>query len=75
MTDLDTIKVSMRQHKHDMKLFMNVKSLQVLDNSGDERFPFIFCNREVEGQEELVSLFVQQINKSSPLYANIETKV
>ena len=65
----------MRQHKHDMKLFMNVKSLQVLDNSGDERVPFIFCNREVEGQEELVSLFVQQINKSSPLYANIETKV
>lgn len=38
---------------------MKVESLMVKDNSNDERFPYIFQNVPVDGQQELVSLKVQ----------------
>ena len=54
---------------------MQVKSLHVTDNSGDTRFPFIFENLPVEGQEDLVSFRLQHIDPTSPIYQDCETTI
>ena len=52
---------------------VQVKALHVSDNSSDTRFPFIFENLPVEGQEDLVSFKLQNIDKKSPKYVDCTT--
>ena len=52
---------------------VQVKALHVSDNSGDERFPFIFESLPVEGQEDLVSFKLVNLDKKSPQYTDCET--
>ena len=54
-------------------LEVQVNELHVSDNSGDERFPFIFESLPAEGQDELVSFKLVNVDKKSPKYTDCET--
>ena len=49
-----------------------VSHLTVTDNSHDERFPFIFQNMPVEGQQDLATFSLTTIEKTSPDFTDCE---
>ena len=70
---MDEMSLQLDVHPGLLNVEVQVKSLHVTDNSGDKRFPFIFENLPVEGQEDLVSFKLQNIDKKSPKYVDCET--
>ena len=56
-----------------MTMKANVSQLKVADNTDDERFPFIFQNMPVEGQQDLVTFELTKIDKESPNFDDCET--
>ena len=72
-TYLDQISLNMEQRANQLEVKANVNKLEVTDNSSDERFPFIFRNVPVEGQQDLVTFKLRQIEKSSPDFVDCDT--
>ena len=60
-TFMENLSVVFESSTLDSKLDVKIKSLNVSDNSGDERFPVIFENQPTDGQEELVSVKMRLI--------------
>ena len=65
-TELEQIDFKMHQGDQKLQMDASVSSLKVSDNSGDERFQFIFQNLPVEGQVDLVTFKMLNIEKNSP---------
>ena len=74
-TFMENLKVSFESSALDSKLDVKIKSLNVSDNSGDERFPVIFENQPTEGLDELVQIKMRLIQKLSPSYNGVDTEL
>jgi len=74
-TELENLTVEMNQRQYQMDIEVNVKNLRVNDNSGDERFPFIFENVANQNQDDLVVFKMQSIDKESCDYLDLDTKI
>ena len=72
-TYLEHISLNMEQTANQLEVNANVNKLEVTDNSNDERFPFIFRNVPVEGQQDLVTFKFRQVEKSSPDFVDCDT--
>ena len=72
-TYLEHISLNMEQTANQLEVNANVNKLEVTDNSNDERFPFIFRNVPVEGQQDLVTFKFRQVEKSSPDFIDCDT--
>ena len=70
---MDDINLSVEINKGVTELIAKVSSLKVSDNSNDQRFPYIFQNQSVEGQEDLVTFKLETIDKESDKYMGCET--
>ena len=66
----------MEQSKQSLNLVATVSGLEVADNSGDDRFPFIIKNKPIEGgQQDLVSFKLKNVSKISPKFKDCETMI
>lgn len=73
---LKDFKMKLTQMPQSVELKASVSALEVSDNSGDERFPFIFMNKPgVDGQKELVTFDFLSFEDSSPLFTDVENQI